>query len=88
MAELPKFMHVHPAFVTKNVTNQQLNTTAGNMQDNGSAHRHEAKPDKTPNGKTKGVVGSAARTAKRKVPRSRMNDGGGKGAPVRGKGAS
>lgn len=69
---MPGFMNQHPAY----------KTTSGNIQDNGSSHRSEAKPSKTPEGKAMGVVGSAARTAKRKAPRSRSNDGGGKGGGV------
>ncbi len=69
---MPGFMHDHPAY----------KTTAGDKQDNGSSHRSEAQPSKTPEGKTMGVVGSSARATKRKAPRSRRNDGGGKGGGV------
>jgi hypothetical protein len=69
---MPGFMNDHPAY----------KTTAGNKQDNGSSHREEQQPSKTPQGKTMGVVGSAARTAKRKAPRSRTVDGGGKGGGI------
>lgn len=76
----PPFMRglLPPQRVSTNLTNQSLNTTAGNKQDNGSAHRSEAKPARTPEGKVKGIIGAAARTAKRMKPRSRTNDAGGK----------
>lgn len=64
---MPGFMKDHPLY----------KTTKGDKQDNGSAHRAEAQPSKTPDGKTMGVVGADAREAKRKGSGPRKVDGGG-----------